>query len=239
MNKNEKKIFVPKEKRQNILEMKIKNDLAKLNFDINNQINNVYSYYTSRIKLKEMFYFDMEFWDILKNIDDTKLQGNNLLKYVEILKKTLCQRLDIWEKVVKCLDISLMQMANKHIIYKPMKIYTFFEIIANIYDAIEMSRGINIPCHLVGKLLESHKNLIVNLIKDCKDFLYFEILAFYKLFVGKGDFHLETAVNCKLELLGQEMDFLKLINVLKIYAIYYDDSDHNEFSILGNFLFKS
>ena len=234
LNKIEKKIYVPKDKRESISELRMKHDLGKLNFNINDQVSNVYPNFSTRLKLKEHFYFNDEFWDILMNVDNTKLQGHNLLEFVKILSKTLCQRLDVWEKFVNCLDSNLQQMANKDLDYKPMRIHTFFEIIREVYKAQVLSGGMNIPCHLLGQMLKSNKNMIINMIRLCKDFYYFEILFIYKFYVGIGDSALENVVQTKLVECSDDLPFFNLTEILNIYRNYYDDSNHTEFSLIGN-----
>ena len=145
----------------------------------------------------------------------------------------MCQRLDVWEKFVKCLSNMFRELKDKTIKYKPVRNNEFLSILTLLYNAMKLSNGLNIPCHLVSELLESNICLIVDAVKISKEFVNFNILPLYKNFVGKRNESLEKAIFVKLEVVGPRLKFQDLISIFKLYSSYYQDSDNKEFSVLG------
>jgi hypothetical protein len=213
----------------------LKHDITKLDEKGHNQIEQVYINPETRLKLKEKFFFYDSFWKALMNIEDSKIKGKLLLYFLNIITKTLSQRLEVWEKFVRCFALNLREFNDNSIKYKPLQYHEVLKIIKEVYWATTVCEGINIPCHLMKDLLLQYKELFVKIINASKDFDTFEILSFYRYFTNEFCKEMEVAVRNKLELVGGDIGFYELPQLLSFYSSYYEDSNTPEFSIIGIF----
>ena len=235
VKKSEKKIYFNSGKKETAYQQKLKHDITKLDEKTHDQIEEVYINPDTRIKLKEKFFFYESFWKALMNIDNSKIKGKLLIYFVNIISKTFSQRLEVWEKFVRCFALNLREFNDKSIQYKPLQYNEVLKIIKELYWANSVCEGINIPCHLMKDLLLQYKDLFVKIINASKDFDTFEILPFYRYFTNEFCNELEVAVRNKLEIVGSDIDFYELPELLSFYSEYYEDSNSPEFSIIGIF----
>lgn len=236
VKKNEKKIYFSPDKKESAYNQKLKQDISRLDEKGNDKLIEVYMNPDTRIKLKQKFFFFDQFWDSIMNVEDSKIKGKVLLGFLNVIIKTLSQRLEVWEKFVRCFALNLREFDDSTIEFKPLQYIEILKILNDIYWAYYVCKGINIPCHLMKDIMIKYRNLFIKIINASKEFDTFDILPLYKCFTNERSEDLEAAVRKKLELVGEEIEFSDLPNLLTSFSLYYEDAGSSDFSIIGIFI---
>lgn len=196
--------------------------------------DNVYITEEPRVELKSKFHFDDDFWEAIKAVDDYKLQGPHLKTYLNLLTYTLCQRADLWTKFVQALENQFRQLDDTHIKHKPISYIDLLTILRDLDYAYTFCGGLNIPCTRMSNILLKYKHLIADSLLRIKIFPDFaKILRTFKFYTGKEYDKLSMAGQLLLENQGKNLPHEILLDSLNIYSFYYEESNQEEFSILG------